>query len=244
MKPSLADFFRRYLDRQTTAQLLGIGFGEPGESAIPHDTASVQPVDPQLAWKDALAVLPIFHSKVTTLVPPDWAGLVNAQAPAISLAFAAGNFPQMVRNLHPLLSRKLSLGEGEAQGPINATALLEWSEKVKEYPDKLLAAGVLRLARLFNQADQLLQAKAPAAWRSALANEQAALAWHSGELDKALAQWQAQPDSVPVLFNRGMASLFLDRPRDARVSLTSAVAGLPETTAWHHLACLYLALTA
>jgi hypothetical protein len=54
--------------------------------------------------------------------------------------------------------------------------------------------------------------------------------------------WQAQEASVPVLFNRGMAALFLGRAAQAREPLTQAVAGLPETSAWHHLAQLYLAL--
>ena len=41
---------------------------------------------------------------------------------------------------------------------------------------------------------------------------------------------------------RGMAALFLGRAAEAVEPLKAAIAGLPETSAWHHLGCLYLAL--
>ena len=45
-----------------------------------------------------------------------------------------------------------------------------------------------------------------------------------------------------MLFNRGMAALFLGRPAEAREPLRQAVAQLPEKGSWHHLARLYLTL--
>jgi hypothetical protein len=54
--------------------------------------------------------------------------------------------------------------------------------------------------------------------------------------------WQAQEPSIPVLFNRGMAALFLGQTEAAQEALRQAAAGLPETSAWHHLARLYLTL--
>jgi hypothetical protein len=47
---------------------------------------------------------------------------------------------------------------------------------------------------------------------------------------------------VPVLFNRGMAALFLGDAAEARTCLNQAVQQLPEESAWHHLGRLYLAL--
>jgi hypothetical protein len=104
---------------------------------------------------------------------------------------------------------------------------------------------VLRLARQFDQAAQILtdvQKEAPALRQPGLLNERAALAWHQGKHADALALWSAAPESVPVLFNRGLASLFLDQPGQARSWLTQAVARLPEGSAWHHLGRLYLTL--
>jgi hypothetical protein len=39
-----------------------------------------------------------------------------------------------------------------------------------------------------------------------------------------------------------MAALFLDQPAEARSALGEAANRIPETSAWHHLARLYLAL--
>jgi hypothetical protein len=166
--------------------------------------------------------------------------LVSQQEPAVALAFCLGNFPQLVRNLHILLSGEpAALREGPAHA-VAAPGLLEWPRKVEGDPQRLLAAGVLRLARQFDAADALLAAPAPG-WEALHANEQAALAWHRGQGERALELWQQQPDSAPVLFNRGMARLFLGQP-DAAIDLGRAVTMLPETSAWHHLGQLYLAL--
>jgi tetratricopeptide (TPR) repeat protein len=75
-----------------------------------------------------------------------------------------------------------------------------------------------------------------------VANEEAALLWQRGEHAEAARRWGQMPDSVPVLFNRGMAALFLGRPADARAALRQAVERLPEASGWHHLGRLYLAL--
>jgi hypothetical protein len=125
--------------------------------------------------------------------------------------------------------------------------LVEWAQaaaRAKDYPQALLAVGVLRLAREFDAAGELLRGlkTVPAAWRAAQANEEAALAWHRGDAQAAADSWRTQSESVPVLFNRGMAALFLGQPAEARAPLGKAAAQLPDDGAWHHLARLYLAL--
>ena len=113
------------------------------------------------------------------------------------------------------------------------------------YPQILVALGVLRLARHYDEAANLLQQQrthVPAQWQAAWSNEEAALAWHRGQAEEAAQLWRSQPESVPVLFNRGMAALFLAQPAESRLWLSQAVAHLPETSAWHHLGRLYLAL--
>jgi tetratricopeptide (TPR) repeat protein len=120
----------------------------------------------------------------------------------------------------------------------------EWARRQRSGPPALLAAGALRLAGHFDQAEELLRsADVPADWREVRANEEAALDWHRGRAEEALARWQEQEERAPVLFNRGMAALFLGRTAPAREALTRAAAMLPETSAWHHLARLYLTLS-
>jgi len=181
--------------------------------------------------------------------PPDWPMLVSSQEPAAALAFAVGNFPQLVRHVQPLLHAKnLSELRPSAGRSIPTPALLTWAAQVskkKQYPEMLLALGALRLARQFDKAEEILakqRGHVPQQWQEALSNEEAALAWHSGKGEEALKMWQKQPESMPVLFNRGMALLFLGKAADARTALTAAIAKLPEDSAWHHLAHLYLAL--
>jgi hypothetical protein len=246
--PPLEELFRNYLQRQTAAQGEGLGFADVSGEVVPHEAVPLQPADPQQAWKDALAVAPHLagNTKVKWQVPPEWSTLVATQEPAVDLAFCLGNFPQMVRMLQPLLTLRGPVQPtSPAPRPLPAAGPIEWATKVRTYPDVLLAVGVLRLARHFDEAaDVLKQAGAPPAQLDAMrANEEAALLWHRGEHDKALAAWNRQDASPPVLFNRGMAAIFLGCcAADAAVALEQAVKELPETSAWHHLGHMYLAL--
>jgi tetratricopeptide (TPR) repeat protein len=245
--PALSELFTRYLERQAQAQAQGLGYAEPTDEVVPHEAAPPQPVDPQLAWGEAVAAAQHFPDAAAPKawpVPPDWPGLVAAQEPSVALAFCLGNYPQLVRNLHPLLSAEPAALRHPPGRPLPAAALADWAGRQKNYPEALLAAGVLRLARHFDEAADLLRraGDAPAAWQAVKANEEAAIAWHRGRADEALALWQAQAASVPVLFNRGMAALFLGRRDEAVSALTQAVAPLPDSSAWHHLGHLYLAL--
>lgn len=246
---SLADLFTQYLHSQMAAQAEGLGFADPDGQAVPHEAAPVQPVDPRLAWEDALAVVrhfPAAEKEPRWTVPPDWPTLVATQEPAVALAFCVGNFPQLVRNLQPLLGGGdlTALRPAPGRAASAPASLLEWAAATRGYPQVLLAAGVLRLARRFDEAAELLRSKTnvPARWQPLRANEEAALAWHRGRADEALALWQSQKATVPILFNRGMAALFLGRTHEARTGLTEAVAQLPDTSTWHHLGHLYLAL--
>jgi tetratricopeptide (TPR) repeat protein len=241
--PSVADLLSRYLHEQIDAHARGLGYPEPGDEATPFEAAPVQPVDPRLAWNDAvLAARLLAPSAEASAVPPEWPALVAQQEPAVAVAFCLGNFPQLVRNVHPLLTGEpAALRQGPGQ-PLALPALAEWAAQATEEPARYVAAGALRLARRFDLAGQLLAAAPGAGWEALRANEAAALAWHRGDGEEALARWRAQAESVPVLFNRGMAALFLGRGEEASAALDAAITQLPDSSAWHHLAHLYRAL--
>ncbi len=250
-QPPLAELLSRFLQRQATAHSEGLASAEVGE-VVPFEAAPVQPVDARVAWEDALRVLPLFHPQTdprTLQAPPTWPQLVAGQEPVMAVAFCTGNFPQLMRNFHPLLqTARLSQLRPQGGRPVPVPALIDWADQAaagKRHPQILLALGALRLARQLDKAGELLrgrQADVPAEWRAAWANEAAALAWQRGDGAEAYAQWQAQAGSVPVLFNRGMAALFLDKPAEARNWLGQAVAQLPESGSWYHLGRLYLTL--
>jgi hypothetical protein len=244
-RPDVADLFRRYLQGQTTAQAEGLGHPEPSGEVEPYDAVPVQPVDARLAWHEAIAAAThLAPSTKTWPVPPDWPALVAAQEPAVSLAFCVGNFPQMVRDLHPLLhgANIEALRPTSGQPAEVATTLREWAMQPRDEAGTLVAAGVLRLARRYDDTAQLLARITSPTWHAVRDNEVAALAWHRGETAKAEALWTLLPESVPVLFNRGMAALFLGRADDARALLSRAVEQLPDGDSWHHLGRLYLTL--
>ncbi len=127
--PALSELFAEYLRGQTAAQSEGLGFAELGGEVEPYESVPVQPVDPKQAWMDALAAADLFGAKAAWTTPPDWPVLVAGQEPAVALAFCLGNYPQMVRNLHPLLAG----GDMAAlrAGPTRARPPRPWSNRRK-----------------------------------------------------------------------------------------------------------------
>ncbi len=249
-QPPLADLFARYLNQQSSAHAEGLGLADAEGEVVPYDAVPVQPVEPRLAWSEALAVLvPLGIDAGGRLpaAPPEWPALVASHEPEVALPFALGNYPQLVRHLPALLQASDARARSAPVHSV-APALLDWARvqsATRQPLATLLAVGVLRLAREYDVAEELLRdvrPTLPKAWLSVAANEAAALAWQRGQTEQADALWAAQAESVPILFNRGVASLFLGRTDAARTFLTRATAELPEVGAWHHLGRLYLAL--
>ena len=247
---SLAELLARYFHGQAEIHEAGLAT-MPGGEVVPHEAAPTLPADPKLAWEESLAILPFYAAKAdkkSLKPPPDWPALVAAQEPALAVGFCLGNFPQMVRSLQSLLRpSKLEPATATNSRPFESPELIQWAGNTasrNEFPARLLAIAALRLAKQFDQASELIAGEpdVPPEWRSAWANEEAALAWHRGQTQEALASWQAQEENIPVLFNRGMACLFLNKRANARAFLQTAVEHLPEDGAWHHLGRLYLAL--
>jgi hypothetical protein len=246
--PSPAQLLAGYLQRQSEADAAGLAAPDLGGEVLPYEAGPVQPIDARPAWEEAVAVVRFFtpaQEPKGWQAPPHWPQLVAAHEPAADLAFCVGNFPQLVRDLHLLLQADRSPAEPRSA---RAPLLAAWGREAasgRRFPQALLGLGALRLAGQLDAADEVvrsLDANVPVAWRPAWDNEKAALTWHRGQRDEALAAWQAQPASVPVVFNHGMAALFLGRPVEALPLLREAAARIPETSAWHHLAQLYLTL--
>jgi hypothetical protein len=252
-QPRIPELLSGFLQRQITRHAAGFGITDTTGAVVPFDAVPTQPLDPRLAWDGAIAALVSFQGPIVTqtLKPPcDWPGLGMSQDSAAAIAFCAGNFPQMVRNLQPLL-RATQLSVLRPQAGVGAVLPLDLTEydakrlKSKTLPEKLVALGLLRVARQFESAEDLvhsLDKSIPAEWEDAWANEKAALSWHSGRAEEALQAWQNQKPATAVLFNRGMAALFLDHPAEARTLLSEAVMKISEDDPWHHLGRLYRAL--
>ncbi|MBM4072550.1 MAG: hypothetical protein FJ271_27010 [Planctomycetes bacterium] len=243
-QPGLAGLAARYLNQQLHAEALGLGRHDSASEVELFEAGPVQAIDPRPAWQGANVVLPFFAAAAPVRVPACWGQLVAAQEPAVALAFCAGNYPQLMRDWHLLLHHdKLADLCPQPAAPLSID-LEEWIKPMRAaaaFPDVILALGCLRLARQFESAGDLLKTvKVPAPWRGAWANEAAAIDWHQGKHGDALAAWNKQEASVPVLFNRGMSSLFLGKKKQAEDAFLQANSRLPESSSWYHLGQLYL----
>ncbi|MBX9623056.1 MAG: hypothetical protein K2X82_04505 [Gemmataceae bacterium] len=244
-QPSLADLTVRFLaTRPDAAAAAAVG---PADGEVePHEVAAGFRVEPRAAWADATAPVGL----VKLPVPADWAGLVGQPAAAFAVPMAAGNFPQRVKDLHPLLTKfdPAALRPTGSPPAVGSNALRTWVEKQAKAADpagRLLAAGVARAAGDVERAGAILtdaEALCTGDLRAVWENERAALLWQTGRCDEAAAAWDAMTDTPAVRFNRGMARLFLGRSAEARAELAKAVEALPEAGGWNALARLYLAV--
>lgn len=250
----LTQFIRRRAADQagTRADLL-----TPVEEVVPFQAAAVHPVDPTVAFQEGVAVASYLLDGQKAMrvhwqsvqLPPEWPTLVRSQEPLVAVPWCLGNFPQLVRDVTPLLTgTRLSELRPRTERPVPVTGLVEWADQMvaqAQFAEALLGAAALRLAHQFDSVALVLEETGkilPAQWQGLLANEQAALAWQQGDSRKAAQLWGQHPqaDSPVLLFNRGMAALFTDKATEAVPLLTRVADALPEHSAWHHLARLYL----
>jgi hypothetical protein len=199
---------------------------ETGEGEVePHEVAAGFRVDPRAAWLDATAAITTGGNAPPPAVQPtEWAALVAQPAAAFALPMAAGHFPQRVKDLQPLLAR-FNPDELRPHGVRHPTpgfaGLRNWLAK-NGPAQPLVAAGIARTLGDFDAAETLR--------------------WAKGECGEALTVWDEASESPAVLFNRGMARLFLGRAGEAREWLQKAVDAIPETSGWNALTRLYLAV--
>ena len=249
--PTLADLTMRFVNRPIDAASIEAEAGALGD-VEPHEVSVGFRADPRLAWQEGLAVLAATGLRDTgkpLTAPSEWSAVVVRHESIATQPFAIGNYPQRVRDLTALLQAKdLSQLRPIGDTRMVSPSLRSWAAKQAEkaqFPQALQAAGILRSAHDFEQAEKVLndlRDNVPEQWKTAFANEEATLMWQMGSVDKAAAIWDQLPENPAVLFNRGMAALFLNQTTKARENLKKAIAVLPETDGWHHLASLYLAL--
>jgi hypothetical protein len=242
--PRLEDLMARFLARQKADPEAVAVAGE----VEPYEAVPAQAVDPRQAWVGACeAMVGLTDVEKLSKLPTGWPTLVAGLESCTGLPMAVGNFPQLVRDLLPLVKSTSLNATLKSSGTVaDVGGLASWVETCKQSSDPakwLLAVGLLRLAKQFDKAEELLKTKSPnKEWKNAFANEEAAIAWQRGNHAFARKQWAKLPDSTVTQFNRGVAELFCDNAQAAAPNFKAAVADLPESSGWHHLGLLYLAL--
>lgn len=242
--PRLDELMARFLAcRQADPDAVGVPGDVEAFEAVP-----AQAVDPRQAWAGACeSIADMADIKKLNKLPTGWVTLVAGVESYTGLPMAAGNFPQLVRDLLPLVKATSMNATLKSNGAVaDVGGLSSWVESCEQSNDPakwLLAVGLLRLAKRFDEAEKALQSKSSTKeWKTAFANEEAALEWQRGNHDAARKLWSKLPETAATQFNRGMAELFSDNVNAAVPHLKAAVAKLPESSAWHHLGLLYLAL--
>lgn len=245
----LDQLFVQFL-RSRAAQ--GMVAADSGE-VEPFQSVPLQITDPATAFREATEAAGYFsgvdkNAWQSLAAPPDWPALVRQQS-VVAIPFCLANFPHMLCEVTPLLrTDKLSTLSSIPGRTAIPTDFLPWGKAMirsSKLNEGLFASAALRVAGDFASARQLLdnvREKAPADWAGLLLNEEAALAWHSGDIDRAQMLWDNHPekDNAALLFNRGIARLFKDKRDDAAPLFESAAHALPQSSSWHHLARLYL----
>lgn len=257
--PALGQLLEQFLKNRLASAEGGLLSEVEAGEVTPYQAVAIHLVEPRTALQEAveaadylLATEQASGFRLPAMkIPPDWATLVRSQDSSVAVPFCLGNFPQMVRDVTPLLAgvsaTELRLSAGR---PIEVVGVSEWGRKMlgkSRFAEAVFAAAALRLANQYDAASELLEEirrTAPAEYGSVLLNEEAALAWHQGELEEAGRLWAKHPgqQSPAILFNRGLAALFAGGSAEAAPLLTRAADALPESSAWHHLARLYATL--
>ena len=243
--PNLDDLMARFL-----ASAGGTEIDAALESEVePHEVIGGFRAAATQLWREGLAVFAgVTTEKVTT--PPEWAGFAALETHKSS-PFAAGLFPQSLREISPLLTggELTSLKPTGKPAPIPGfSALRSWCQKNLSQGHAatlLVTSGILAGLGDFTQAKAALLAAEPLCdgpLRALWHNQHAAVLWMSGEVSQAVAAWEQAEACVPARFNLGMANLLTGNKPVVVQHLTVAATSLPDSSGWCHLARLYLAL--
>jgi len=234
MNPSRQPTLAELTSRSMAARAVSTPSAEDSGDVEPHEVLAGIRVDAKAAWADARLALELLGVPAgAEPAPADWSSFVDANSGRLGIPMAAGHFPQRLRDVAGLFAAELGdAPQAKLGGFAGLTAWIDRSRSSDTVGLNLLASGFSR------------EMGHPAAQErgttSAELNERAADLWCSGDPEAALAIWESIPAGAVISFNLGMANLMLGRTRIAQDHLRQAVASLPQTSGWNHLAALYL----
>ena len=240
--PSLTKLFSHYVkNADIRAADCGTGLVEPYDTGVSH------PVDAGLAWQGAVASLASIVEPGTRFErPAEWITLVQARDSYPAVALAAGNFPQMLRDLPALLQIENLADVRTMPSPVHELpGLSTWAAQTanSSFAGRLLAAGVLRLAGQFEAAGEFLRDETgiSKSQRQVLQNERAGAALEPRRMRFGRRLWQELGDCAIGQFTWEWRLSF-DQPAQALPFLQTATRQLADEDPWRHLAGIYLAL--
>lgn len=205
----------------------------------PYQAQPALGFDLTLAWNEALLpgeLLADEEPRRTARFPSAWqtARYVTMHGP---FPCCVGMAPQFLQKIDRFLSDSSGFFQQDAvstAGPMIAEVTL----------DNKSILSQLAIARLAGDAEQVDRLVNELPGETLQKNERAAQAWLAGDRENARGLWDSLPGDHPVVaFNQGLAALAAGEQERGRACLERAVAGFAESTGWHHLAELYLAVS-
>ncbi|HQR42685.1 MAG TPA: hypothetical protein PLX97_08370 [Gemmatales bacterium] len=211
---------------------------EPVSEVEPYQAQPALGLDLGLAWNDAVLpglLLADGELRLASRYPGAWAA-ARHQALTGPFPCCIGLAPQFLQSIQGILNNATAFLQQPVvnqTGNMTAEQTLDNKTPLSQLAIARLAGDHGKAAELIPQLDgELLQQ-----------NERAAQLWLEGDRVAARQQWDSLDDSQPVIaFNQGLAALVAGDTRRGRECLTRAAKGFSDTTGWHHLAELYLAL--
>ncbi len=194
-------------------------------------------LDLGLAWSEALLpgiLLAEEEPRVQARFPSSWnaARHVTLAAP---FPCCIGMAPQFLQKIDGIMDNASAFFQQESMGmpTLSADITLDNKTPLSQLAIARLAGDANQIERLIPQLDGELLQK----------NERAAQLWFNGQRDEAREAWKSLDDDSPVIaFNQGIAALAQGDTEHGRECLARAVNGFDESTGWHHLAELFLAV--
>ena len=194
-------------------------------------------LDLAMAWNEAMlpgVLLAEVEPKMKSRFPAAWNAARNLSL-AAPFPCCVGMAPQFLQKIDGILDNADVFFQQEVTLPtaMSAEVNLENKSPLSQLAVARLAGDVALSNRLINELDGELIQK----------NEQAAQLWLSGNRADARQIWDDLETENPVIaFNQGLAALAAGDREHGRERLNVAVQGFEESTGWHHLAELYLAI--
>lgn len=195
-------------------------------------------LDLGMAWNEALlpgTLLSEEEPPVSARFPSAWNAARNVSL-AAPFPCCIGLAPQFLQKIDYILDNASSFFQKELPTmPVGMTAEVTLDNKTT-----LSQLAIARLAGDFEQVHRLIPELDGEQLQK---NEHAAQLWLAGKREEARHAWDSLDGKHPVIgFNQGLAALAHGDVARGRKCLTAAAKGFDESTGWHHLAELYLAV--
>src|SRR5262249_50151146 len=130
-QPKLAELMTRFLNRK--AQDRKAGWPEmPVDEVELHEAAFAPQVEPRTAWEEPMAALRLLGPEKASFgnsLPPGWPAFMQHPGSVPGVVFAAGNYPQLIRDLPELIRTQPRAGLLHSQADYDVSGVESWASQ-------------------------------------------------------------------------------------------------------------------